>query len=111
MLKLLSKIFREKPPAIDTTQQANMARMSRMRRKTSEMEALLQAIHGDDDSPEQTDSRKDILSKARDMEIGTSYKGYTSRAKEEHERRMGSLIQDWHERVSHLPGFEVDPLC
>lgn len=111
MLKLLSRLFREKPPAIELAQDGGLARMSRMRRKTDEMAALVESMQDDDDPVEQNDQRKDILSKARDMEIGTSYKGYTSRAKDEHERRSGSLIRDWHERISHLPGFEVDPQC
>lgn len=106
MLKLLSKIFSEKPPALETAQDAALERMARMRRKTTEMTAMFQAVHGED---EQIESRKDILSKARDLEIGTSYKDYTTRAKDENARRNGSLIRDWHQRISHLPGFEVDP--
>jgi len=106
MLKLLSKIFTEKPPALEGAQDANISRMSRMRRKTTEMVLMAEVLH---DDGEQIEARKDILSKARDMEIGTSFKGYSSRAKDENERRNGSLIKDWHERISHLPGFEVDP--
>ena len=110
MLKLLSKLFREKPPQIDLACDAGMERMAKKRRKTAEMAAMAAAVCDDDDLlEEQNDARKDILSKARDMEIGTSWKGYSIRGKEEHERRMGSLIRDWHERVNHLPGFETDP--
>lgn len=105
MLKLLSKIFTEKPPALDA-QDANLDRMSRMRRKTTEMALMAEVLY---DDGEQIESRKDILSKARDLEIGTSFKGFSTRAKDENERRHGSLIKDWHERISHLPGFEVDP--
>lgn len=103
MLKLLSKLFKEKPPAIDTTHDQGLARMAKTRRRTSEMALMVAAISGDEDNAEQIDSRKDILSKARDMEIATSYKGYTS-CEEEKERRMGSVVKDWHERINHLPG-------
>jgi len=106
MLKLLSKLFKEKPPAIDTTQELGMARMAKKRRKTTEMALMLSVIGDDDLDGEQNDPRKDILSKARDMEIGTSYKGYSSSARDEKERRNGSLRKDWHERINHLPGFE-----
>lgn len=106
MLKLLSKIFKEKPPSIDTAQNQGMERMAKRRRKTTEMALMASAIAGDDLDDGQIDSRKDILSKARDMEIGTSYKGYSSSAKEYDERRTGSLIKNWHERINHLPGFE-----
>ena len=106
MLKLLSKIFKEKPPAIDTAQNLGMERMAKRRRKTTEMARMASAIAGDDLDDEQIDPRKDILSKARDMEIGTSYKGYSSSAKDFDERRTGSLIKNWHERINHLPGFE-----
>jgi Zn-finger domain-containing protein len=106
MLKLLSKLFKEKPPALDTAQDASMKRMSRMRRKSTEMAALAGVLR---DGEDQNESRKDILSKARDMEIGTTFKGFSTRAKDENERRHGSLIQDWHERINHLPGFDVDP--
>lgn len=101
MLKLLSKIFKEKPLVLDTTQDLGMARMEKRRKKTTEM-ALTIARH--EFEHEQNDSRKDILSKARNMEIGTSYKGYSSRARDEKERRTGTLIKDCFERINHLPG-------
>lgn len=106
MLKLLSKIFKEKPPAIDTKQDQGLERMTKRRRKTNEMAMMISAIAGDDLADEQFDSRKDILSKARDMEIGTSYKGYSSSAKDTNERKTGALHKNWHERINHLPGLE-----
>lgn len=106
MLKLLSKIFKEKPPALDTTQELGMERMAKRRRKTNEMALMISAITSDDPDDEQIDSRKDILSKARDMEIGTSYKGYSSSARDSNQRRTGSLINNLHERINHLPSFE-----
>jgi hypothetical protein len=106
MLKLLSKIFKEKSSPVDTTQEQGMARMAKRRRKTTEMALMISAATSDDLDDEQIEARKDILSKARDMEIGTSYKGYSSSAKDTTERRTGSLINDWHERINHLPGFE-----
>jgi hypothetical protein len=110
MFKLLSKLLREKPKALDAYQLAGMERMSHRRRKTDEMAAPSTPPRRSEPVNEGGGGRKDLLSKARDLEIGTSFSGYTFRGKNQNERRMGSLIRDWHDRISHLPGFEVDPL-
>ncbi len=104
MLKLLSKIFKEKPPVIDAKAEVGMTRMAKMRRKTTEMALMLEAVTDYDQDAEQNDLRKDILSKARDMEISTSYKGYSSSAREMEERKIGPVVKDWHERINHLSG-------
>lgn len=107
MLKLIRRLFTEKPPAlsnkIDHAENAGMERMS-ARRKSIEMSQLVVPEEADD-----CEEKKDILSRARDFEIGRAGKGYTFKGKEERTRRMGSIIKDWQDRVRHLPGFEVDP--
>ncbi len=105
MLKLLSKLFREKPPTINYADEKGIARMSKMRRKSMEMAQLAESIDEQGESSEQGEGRKDILSKARDMEIETTYRGYSGRD----EQRKSRSVSDWHKRVSHLTGFEVDP--
>ncbi len=102
MFKLLHKIFIQKPPKIDHAEHTGMERMSRMRRKTDEI------VIAETESDE-AEEKRDLLTRARDAEIGESWKTYSFKGKEENERRMGSIIRDWKERVRHLPGFEVDP--
>ncbi len=106
MLKLLSKLFRKKPPTISYADEKGLARMSKMRRKTMESAQLSESVDEHGESTSEIEGRKDILSKARDMEIET-YKGYM--AKDEQRKKSRSTFSDLQKRVNHLTGFEVDP--
>ncbi len=101
MFKLISQVFSDKSEQVDHIEDTGVNRMVRMnaaRRLTDTV----------DDGDRECDDKKDFLSRARDSEVGGG-RSYTSRGKEEHNRRMGSLVKDWHRRMAHLPGFKVDP--
>lgn len=104
MFKLISQVFTDKSQSVDHVEDTGVHRMAKMnaaRRRTEEL-----CLEGETTD---SDDKKDILSRARDFEVGGSWKGYTSRGKDESERRNGYIAQDWQKRVSRLPGFKVDP--
>lgn len=106
MFKLISKVFSDKSEAetieqIESTGVERMAKMNAARRRTEEPRLEFET--------EDCDEKKDILSRARDLEVGGSWKGYTSRGKDERERRDGYIAKDWQRRCAQLPGFKVDP--
>src|SRR5262245_40084386 len=64
----------------------NAAKASAARRRTEEL-----CLDGEITD---SDDKKDILSRARDLEVGGSWRGYTSRGKDECERRNGYIAKD-----------------
>ncbi|MCA9804295.1 MAG: hypothetical protein KC777_20140 [Cyanobacteria bacterium HKST-UBA02] len=111
MFKVISMIFSPAPESAEPEEmEAVRGRMSRMRARTTSqnLQALkLPETESSIDSQEIT--RTDIISRGRDIDPSKSSGAFTFRGKEERARRLGSLARDWHDRVSHLPGFEVDP--
>lgn len=110
MFKLISQVFTDKSQPkgrkqlqdhIEDTGVQRMAKMNAARRRTEELCLESETTDSDD--------KKDILSRARDLEVGGSWRGYTSRGKDECERRNGYIAKDWQNRCSQLPGFKVDP--
>jgi|AGTN01.1.fsa_nt_gi hypothetical protein len=104
MFKLISMVFTDKSDAVDHIQDTGVQRMARMNAARQRTEELCPESETTD-----SDDKKDILSRARDYEVGSSWKGYTFRGKDERERRNGYIVKDWQKRCSHLPGFKVDP--
>lgn len=104
MFKLISQVFTDKSDQVDHIEDTGVQRMARMNAARRAAEELCLESETTD-----SDDRKDILSRVRDYEVGSSWKGYTSRGKDEHERRNGYIVADWQKRCAHLPGFKVDP--
>lgn len=115
MFKVISMILCPAPESAEPEEmEAVRDRMARMRaRTTSQNLQALKLPETESDSSSSSDAqeitRTDIISRGRDIDPSRSSGAFTFRGKEERARRMGSLVRDWHDRVSHLPGFEVDP--
>ncbi len=109
MLERLLKLFVEKPPKIDHSDLTGLERMNKMRRKTDEIAKLHDVINDEDQSQSDGELRRDFLTKAREFEIGNSWKECTFREKHEKDGKTARMIPDWQDRVRHLPGFDADP--
>lgn len=91
----------------ETEKEVVIDRMVRMRARITSQN--LKALKVPESCEDEKENRKDIISKGRDMDPARPSEAFTSRGKKERARRMGSVARDWQERVSHLPGFDVDP--
>ncbi|MGD9684791.1 MAG: hypothetical protein AB7W16_26805 [Candidatus Obscuribacterales bacterium] len=113
MFKVISMIFSPTPESAEPEEmEAVRGRMARMRARTTSQN--LQALKLPEPSPDSSINTQeitgtDIISRGRDVDPSKSSGAFTFRGKEERARRLGSLARDWQDRVSHLPGFEVDP--
>ncbi len=109
MFKAISQLF-EKGKEVDLVVDSpesddEMKRMTQMRTRITHNK--LKALKNPDQDGE-TQNSQNLITRAKNSELGESHRGSATLLSEEGKQSI-SILEDWQSRISHLPGFDVDP--